>query len=137
MISAGQEIHFFWTMAIAGVVGRGAKFRISLLRLARRESFDATIDSISASRCDLLGTGTTRAESVMKQCGERWQAAKAAGTTNGATWSTGVASAQEAQYRSPGSTVVWADAHSHIYYFPGTRDYGHTKNSVYMCESET
>ena len=26
------------------------------------------------------------AQSVMKQCGEQWQAAKAAGTTNGATW---------------------------------------------------
>ena len=35
----------------------------------------------------LLGTAaTTRAESVMKQCGEQWQAAKSAGTTNGATW---------------------------------------------------
>ena len=35
----------------------------------------------------LLGTAaTTRAESVMKQCGEQWQAAKAAGTTSGATW---------------------------------------------------
>ena len=35
----------------------------------------------------LLGTAaSTRAESVMKQCGEQWQAAKSAGTTNGATW---------------------------------------------------
>jgi hypothetical protein len=51
------------------------------------ESFDATIDSINASRCDLARTAaTTRAESIMKQCGEQWQAAKAAGTTSGATW---------------------------------------------------
>jgi hypothetical protein len=35
----------------------------------------------------LLGTASiTRAESVMKQCGEQWQAAKSAGTRNGATW---------------------------------------------------
>src|SRR5271156_4724188 len=35
----------------------------------------------------LLGTAaTTRAESVMKQCGEQWQAAKSAGTPSGATW---------------------------------------------------
>ena len=35
----------------------------------------------------LLGTAaSTRAESVMKQCGEQWQSAKSAGTTNGATW---------------------------------------------------
>lgn len=29
---------------------------------------------------------TANAESVMKQCGEQWQAAKAAGTTNGEAW---------------------------------------------------
>ena len=35
----------------------------------------------------LFGTAaTTRAESVTKQCGEQWQAAKSAGTTSGATW---------------------------------------------------
>jgi hypothetical protein len=134
-------------------------------------------------------------QSVMKQCGAQWQAAKAAGTTSGATWpqflkscraqlaSTtsappqggfapatpapaptpaptqsgslfpwqrpaappagsaassggGSASAQEAQYHCPGSTVVWVNEHSHIYHFPGTRDYGHTKSGAYMCEAE-
>jgi hypothetical protein len=35
----------------------------------------------------LLGmAATANAQSVMKQCGEQWQAAKAAGTTNGETW---------------------------------------------------
>jgi hypothetical protein len=140
----------------------------------------------------LLGTAaTTRAESVMKQCGAQWQTAKAAGTIGGATWpqflkscraqfasttsaptqggfapatpapaptqsgslfpwqrpaappaggvaSTGggSASAQAAQYRRPGSTVVWINEHSHIYHFPGTEDYGHTKSGAYMCEAE-
>jgi hypothetical protein len=36
----------------------------------------------------------------------------------------------------PGSTVVWVNEHSHIYHFPGTRDYGHTKSGAYMCEAE-
>jgi len=30
--------------------------------------------------------GATNAQSVMKQCGAQWQAAKAAGATNGETW---------------------------------------------------
>jgi hypothetical protein len=30
--------------------------------------------------------GAANAETVMKQCGEQWQAAKASGTTNGQTW---------------------------------------------------
>jgi hypothetical protein len=135
-------------------------------------------------------------QSVMKQCGAQWQAAKAAGTTGGATWpqflkscraqlasttsappqggfmpapapaqapspaptqsgslfpwqrpaappagsaaSTGGGSAspQQTQYHCPGSTVVWVNEHSHIYHFPGTRDYGHTKSGAYMCEAE-
>jgi hypothetical protein len=134
-------------------------------------------------------------QSVMKQCGAQWQAAKAAGTTSGATWpqflkacraqlasitsappqggfapatpapapspaptqsgslfpwqrpaappagsaastAGGSASPQEAQYRCPGSTVVWVNEHSRIYHFPGTRDYGDTKSGAYMCEAE-
>jgi hypothetical protein len=38
--------------------------------------------------------------------------------------------------RCPGSTVVWVNEHSHIYHFPGARDYGHTKSGAYMCEAE-
>ncbi len=34
----------------------------------------------------LAGSGTANAESIMKECGTEWQAAKAAGTTNGQTW---------------------------------------------------
>ncbi len=33
-----------------------------------------------------LGGSGANAESVMKQCGDQWQAAKAAGSTNGQTW---------------------------------------------------
>jgi hypothetical protein len=46
------------------------------------------------------------------------------------------ASAQEAQSRCPGATVVWVNEHSHIYHFVGTRDYGKTKRGAYMCEAE-
>jgi hypothetical protein len=33
-----------------------------------------------------LSAAPASAQSVMKQCGDQWQAAKAAGTTNGETW---------------------------------------------------
>ncbi len=48
----------------------------------------------------------------------------------------GFTSPQEAQYRCPGATVVWVNEHSHIYHFPGARDYGHTKLGAYMCEAD-
>lgn len=34
----------------------------------------------------LAASGPANAQSVMKQCGDDWKAAKAAGTTNGQTW---------------------------------------------------
>jgi hypothetical protein len=39
-----------------------------------------------AGTLGLSATSAANAESVMKQCGDEWKAAKAAGTTNGQTW---------------------------------------------------
>jgi hypothetical protein len=169
----------------------------SLMRIATRFVLAAIVALGMVSAAD--------AETVMKQCGEQWQAAKTNGTTNGETWpqflkqcraqlaSTGgastapqggfapaapapapapapaqqgslfpwqqpsapapapapapanysapaptgaAASAQQAQYRCPGATVVWVNEKSHIYHFPGTHDYGNTKRGAYMCEAE-
>jgi hypothetical protein len=44
------------------------------------------MQSVLAAAVFLGMAATARAESVMKQCGEQWQAAKSAGTTNGVTW---------------------------------------------------
>jgi hypothetical protein len=65
-----------------------------------------------------------------------WQQAAAPPAGGAASSAGGSASPQEAQYRCPGSTVVWVNEHSHIYHFPGTRDYGNTKSGAYMCEAE-
>ena len=32
--------------------------------------------------------------------------------------------------------MVWVNENSHIYHFPGTRDYGNTKRGEYMCEAD-
>lgn len=48
----------------------------------------------------------------------------------------GSTSAQQVQYRCPGATVVWVNEHSHIFHYPGTRDYGNTKHGEYMCEAD-
>ena len=53
----------------------------------------------------LLGAAATaNAQSVMKQCGEQWRAAKAAGPTNGETWPQFLAQCR-AQLR-PGTTTA-------------------------------
>ena len=59
-----------------------------------------------------------------------------AGDTNFGPSSAGGESAQQVQYRCPGATVVWVNQSSHIYHFPGTRDFGHTKRGAYMCEAD-
>ena len=135
------------------------------------------------------------AQSVMKQCGQQWEATKAAGTTNGATWpqflkdcrahlgsatsappSGGFAPAAPAPAPQTGSLFpsqqspppapapapanssnaaptgagqsaseqetrdrcpeVWVNERSHIYHFPGTSYYGHTKRGEFMCEAD-
>ena len=46
----------------------------------------AAVAFVVAAAMGLAATGAAQAESVMKQCGAEWQAAKANNTTNGQTW---------------------------------------------------
>jgi len=50
-------------------------------------SFRAVVSALLvAGAMGLAATGAARAESVMKECGNEWKAAKANNTTNGMTW---------------------------------------------------
>lgn len=52
-----------------------------------KTSIGATLSALLvAGMFSLTGVGAASAESVMKQCGDEWKAAKAAGTTGGQTW---------------------------------------------------
>jgi hypothetical protein len=52
-----------------------------------KTSIGATLSAlVVAGLFSLTGVGPASAVSVMKQCGDEWKAAKAAGTTNGQTW---------------------------------------------------
>jgi hypothetical protein len=53
--------------------------------------------------------GVANAETVMKQCGEQWQAAKASGTTNGETWPQFLSQCR-AQLKGAGSATAPAPA---------------------------
>src|SRR5271165_1451249 len=52
--------------------------RLSVLRVGAATVFALVIA--------LAGLSAANAESIMKECGSEWEAAKAAGTTNGQTW---------------------------------------------------
>ena len=42
-----------------------------------------------------------------------------------------------AKARCPTDTVVWANLHSKVYHFSGTRFYGTTEHGAYMCERDS
>lgn len=73
---------------------------------------------------------------------ERPAQAPVARTTTAPSTGTPSAAGQfatEAQAKAncPTDTVVWANLHSKIYHFSGTRNYGTTKDGAYMCERDT
>ena len=43
----------------------------------------------------------------------------------------------QARVHCPRDTVVWANTHSNIYHFAGTRNYGTTVEGAYMCEQDS
>jgi hypothetical protein len=43
----------------------------------------------------------------------------------------------QARVHCPRDTVVWANTHSNIYHFAGTRNYGTTVAGAYMCEQNS
>ena len=52
-----------------------------------KASIGATLSAVLvAGLMSLASAGAANADSVMKQCGDEWKAAKAAGTTNGQSW---------------------------------------------------
>jgi len=57
---------------------RESVLRIGSLRIGSAAAFALGIA--------LAGSSAANAESIMKECGSEWQAAKTAGTTNGQTW---------------------------------------------------
>ena len=59
-----------------------------------------------AAALGLAATGAAQAESVMKECGDDWKAAKAAGTTNGQTWQEFLKSCRVQKASAP-SAAPW------------------------------
>lgn len=42
----------------------------------------------------------------------------------------------DARARCGSDTVVWANTKSHVYHFPGSREFGQTKHGAFMCQAD-
>jgi hypothetical protein len=63
-----------------------------------------------AAALGLAATGAARAESVMKECGDEWKAAKANNTTNGLTWPEFLKSCRAQKASAPAAAPMAAPA---------------------------
>lgn len=42
----------------------------------------------------------------------------------------------DARARCGSDTVVWVNTKSHVYHFPGSREFGQTKHGAFMCQAD-
>ncbi len=63
-----------------------------------------------AAALGLAATSPVRAQSIMKECGNEWKAAKAAGTTNGQTWQEFLKSCRAQHANAPAGAAASAPA---------------------------
>lgn len=78
----------------------------------RNKLFSAVFSALVAAAIGLATAGAAHAQSVMKQCGDEWMAAKANNTTNGQTWQEFLKScrAQKAAATAPAPAAAPAPA---------------------------
>ena len=71
-----------WERA-GGIAGAPISEGLTMIRTSFRVALSALF---FAGALGLASTGAAQAQSIMKQCGDDWKAAKANNTTNGLTW---------------------------------------------------
>lgn len=42
----------------------------------------------------------------------------------------------DARARCGSDTIVWVNTKSHVYHFPGSREFGQTKHGAFMCQAD-
>jgi hypothetical protein len=94
----------------------------------------ATTAPLSKSAAPAPSASTTT-EPQPQPAPERGRTAKAAPTAPAKA--NQFTTEAEAKGHCPGERVVWANTHSSIYHYAGTRNYGTTKSGAYMCERDT
>ncbi len=79
----------------------------------KSQSFKVAVSAfLLAAAMGLAVTGAARAESVMKECGNEWKAAKANNTTNGMTWQQFLAQCRTQKAAAPAAAPAPAPAAS-------------------------
>src|SRR5205085_4420505 len=102
------------------------------------------MNRFGASQCDRFGTSQTDRFGPSRV--ERFGTAPMSGSTveprttireRGVGMTGGqFASEADARSRCGGDTVVWVNTRSHVYHFPGSPDFGHTKRGAFMCRAD-
>ncbi len=90
---------------------------------------------LAAAAAALIGAAPALAQQPAAK-NSRLAATTSAPTTPRQMASDRFASEAEAKAHCGTGMVVWVNTRSHVYHFPGTPQFGHTKHGAFMCKAD-
>ena len=98
-------------------------------------------ERFGSSQLERFGTSqldrpvTTRTERLGGMSGSTTEPRTTVRERNASMTGNQFASESEAQARC-GNDVVWVNTKTHVYHFPGSPEFGHTKHGAFMCQAD-
>jgi len=104
---------------------------------SRTEGFGSSqTERFGTTRADRFGTAPMSGSTIEPRTTMRERGMDTMRERGMRTTGNQFTSEADARARCGGDTVVWVNARSRVYHFPGSPDFGHTKRGAFMCRAD-